>query len=43
MGKVLVIDDDEMMCKAMSTLVREMGHDVTNAFTLNHGLERASA
>ena len=28
MGKVLIIDDDEMMCKALSTLVKRMGHDV---------------
>lgn len=43
MGKMLIIDDDEMMCKAMSTLVKQMGHDVTYALTLNHGLEQASA
>jgi DNA-binding NtrC family response regulator len=28
MGKVLIIDDDQMMCKAMSTLVERTGHDV---------------
>jgi len=43
MGKVLIIDDDEMMCKAMSTLVKQTGHYVTYALTLNHGLEQASA
>lgn len=28
MGKVLIIDDDQMMCKPMSTLVERTGHDV---------------
>ena len=28
MGNVLIIDDDEMMCEALSTLVKRMGHDL---------------
>ena len=41
MGKVLIIDDDEMMSRAISTLIMRMGHDAKYAHTLNHGLEMA--
>jgi len=43
MGKVLIIDDDEMRCRAISTLIKRMGHDVTCALTLSHGLDRVLA
>ncbi len=43
MGNVLIIDDDEMMCKAMSALIKQMGHDVTYALNLNDGLGQALA
>jgi two-component system NtrC family response regulator len=40
--KILIIDDDEMMCKAMSVLLKEIGaFKVKCAFTLEEGLERA--
>jgi len=35
---VLIIDDDEMMCDMLSTMVRHMGHDATCARTLQQGL-----
>jgi len=41
MGKFLIIDDDEMMCKRYSIVIESMGHDVTCAFTLVQGLEKA--
>ncbi len=41
MSKVLIIDDDEMMCKAMAALIERMGHKTSSSFTLTHGLEKA--
>lgn len=41
MGKVLVIDDDEKMCKAIFVLINRLGHDADVAFTLDDGLEKA--
>lgn len=43
MGNILIIDDDEMMCKAFSRIIKDMGHDVDYALTLDDGLERASS
>jgi two-component system NtrC family response regulator len=43
MGNVLIIDDDEKMCKAISTLIKRMGHDATCAFTLSDGLEKSQS
>ncbi|MCJ7540617.1 MAG: sigma-54 dependent transcriptional regulator [Desulfobacterales bacterium] len=43
MGNLLIIDDDEMMCKAFSKIIKDMGHDVEYALTLDEGLERASS
>jgi two-component system NtrC family response regulator len=41
MGKILIIDDDEMMCERFSLLIESMGHAATCAFTLGQGLEKA--
>jgi two-component system NtrC family response regulator len=35
---VLIIDDDEMMCDMLSTMVRQIGHDATCSTTLQEGL-----
>jgi two-component system NtrC family response regulator len=43
MGKVLLIDDDEKISKAIFALINQMGHDADVAFTLNDGLEKALA
>jgi two-component system NtrC family response regulator len=43
MGKILIIDDDEMMCERFSVLIESMGHDPTCAFTLGKGLEKATS
>jgi len=40
---VLIIDDDEMMCDMLSTMVRQMGHDATSASTLQEGLKVSSS
>ena len=41
MGNVLIIDDDQMMCKAMSGLLRREGHEVVSASTLQSGMHKA--
>ncbi len=39
MTKVLIIDDDQAMCKMLSDLVNQMGHDAVYEHTLNAGLK----
>jgi two-component system NtrC family response regulator len=41
MGKILIIDDDEMMCERFTMLIESMGHKATCTFTLGQGLEKA--
>jgi two-component system NtrC family response regulator len=43
MAHLLIIDDDEMMCDMLSTMVRQMGHEVTCANTLQDGLQESSS
>jgi two-component system NtrC family response regulator len=43
MAHVLIIDDDEMMCDMLSTMVRQMGHEVMCANTLQDGLQESSS
>jgi two-component system NtrC family response regulator len=43
MAKILIIDDDTLICAAMSKVIRRMGHDVASANTLKDGLEMASS
>jgi two-component system, NtrC family, response regulator len=38
MAKVLIVDDDPMMCDLLSGVVKSAGHDVAYAFTLGEGL-----
>ena len=40
MAKVLIIDDDSMMCDMLSDVVRGIGHDVAGVSTLGDGFER---
>lgn len=42
MPNVLIIDDDEMLCKMMCRYLGEKGHDVTFALTLSEGLEKGA-
>src|SRR4030042_306795 len=39
MAHILIIDDDEMMCDMLSTMVRQMGHHATCANTLQEGIK----
>jgi len=41
MAEILIIDDDRMMNEALSSVVERMGHRVSNAFTLEKGIEEA--
>jgi two-component system NtrC family response regulator len=43
MGKVLIIDDDELMSKALSSLIERLGHYASYATTLGKGLEQAKS
>lgn len=43
MAKVLIIDDDEMLCKTLSRYINQMGHDASYALSLNEGTEQVSS
>ena len=43
MARVLIIDDDLMICKSMSLVANRKGHDAACACTLAEGLEKATA
>ncbi|HET97128.1 MAG TPA: sigma-54-dependent Fis family transcriptional regulator, partial [Desulfurivibrio alkaliphilus] len=40
MAKVLVIDDDKMICDTLQTLINFQGHETAGALTLKEGRER---
>ncbi len=40
-ARVLIIDDDQMMCQLLTQAVEREGHDVSSAFTLDAGLGKA--
>ena len=42
MAKILIIDDDEMMCTTLATLVERKKHVATSAVTLKDGIDLAS-
>lgn len=42
MAKILIIDDDEMMCTTLATLVERKGHESVCAMTLDEGFKRAA-
>ena len=42
MAKILIIDDDEMMCATLSTLVERKNHVATSAMTLKGGIDLAA-
>ena len=41
MAKILIIDDEEMMCATLSTLVERKKHTATSAMTLKAGIDLA--
>ncbi|SEA36666.1 two-component system, NtrC family, response regulator [Desulfuromusa kysingii] len=42
MAKILIIDDEEMMCETLSTLVERKKHQATSAMTLQEGIRLAA-
>jgi two-component system NtrC family response regulator len=42
MAKILIIDDDENICYALSRLARQMDHEAECAVTLKEGLEKVN-
>jgi len=41
-AEILIIDDDEMLCKTLSRYVNQFGHNASYALTLREGTEQAS-
>ena len=41
MAKVLIVDDDRLLCETMADMVERMGHDAASAFNLADGIEKA--
>lgn len=41
MANILIVDDDELLCDMFSRKIRNMGHEVGCACTLNEGLSQA--
>jgi two-component system NtrC family response regulator len=42
MANILIVDDDRILCKMLSTMVKDLGHEVRTAFTLKDGIREAS-
>ena len=42
MAKILIIDDDELICATLTRLVRGKGHDASSALNLVEGLRQAT-
>jgi two-component system, NtrC family, response regulator len=42
MAKVLIIDDDRMMCEVLAGMVKKEGHEADFAFTLTNGITNAT-
>jgi len=43
MSKILIIDDDKLLCNMLSRFIRRMEHDVTCALTLEDGFKEILA
>jgi len=43
MAGILIIDDEEQLCKGMKSAIDRMGHDVKYVTSLNEGLEKAAS
>jgi len=43
MAKILIIDDDKAMCKAIALFLERVGYQTTSAFTLAQGLEKTQS
>ncbi|HEY5522252.1 MAG TPA: sigma-54 dependent transcriptional regulator [Desulfuromonadaceae bacterium] len=42
MARILIIDDDELICQSLSLVARQKGYEATSTFTLGEGLEKAT-
>ena len=40
MSKILIIDDDKLICRLLTTIFERMDHEVDHALTLRQGLEK---
>ena len=43
MARILIIDDDQLMCQSLSLVARQKGYEATSAYTLGDGLEKVTA
>ncbi len=43
MSKILIIDDDEMICDALGSVLLEMEHEVDHALSLTSGIQKVTA
>ncbi|MCP4687215.1 MAG: sigma-54-dependent Fis family transcriptional regulator [Desulfobacterales bacterium] len=43
MAKILIIDDDEMVCEALTALIMGLGHNTDYTITLHDGLDKLHA
>ena len=43
MSKILIIDDEPMVCRTLSRRIEKMGHEVCHALTLEDGLREVSS
>lgn len=42
MAKILVIDDDELICRSLELQISDMGHDVVYAHSIESGLKKST-
>ena len=43
MANVLIIDDNEIFCEMLSEMVKDLGHEVSCAYTIKDGLEATAS
>jgi len=39
MSKILIVDDDKMICKTLARYIQRMGHECASVLTLEDGLK----
>jgi len=42
MARILIIDDDELICQSLSLVARQKGYEATSSYTLGEGLKKAT-
>jgi two-component system NtrC family response regulator len=43
MTRILIIDDDQLMCQSLSLVARQKGYEATSTYTLGDGLAKATS